>query len=111
MNAIASIRVLLAVDGLAGDLIERRLRADDAFDVIGRTHPKLVLGAAQHSRPDFVVIPLGDPPFELLDAVPRMKVLGLEVVAGRAYLTELLRDVSPDDLAAALRRASARGEG
>jgi len=109
MPLLGSIRVLLALDGLAGDLLERRLRRDATFDVVGRTHADLALAAAQRSRPDFVVIPISGgaaDAVELLDAVPRMKVLGLETVDGRAYLIELLPDVSPDDLADALLRAA-----
>src|SRR3954467_11808226 len=114
MTLLGSIRVLVAIDGLAGDLLERRLRRDVAFEVIGRTHAELAHPTAQRSQPDFVLIPFlagaGDA-VDLLDAVPRMKVLALETVDGRAYLTELLRDVSPDDVAEALRRAVNGREG
>jgi hypothetical protein len=108
MTVLRSIRVLVAIDGLAGDLLERRLRGDVAFEVVGRTPAELARAMAQRSQPDFVIIPFlpdGDDPVELLDAVPRMKVLAIETVDGHAYLTELLRDVSPDDVAEALRRA------
>ena len=87
MTLLGSIRVLVALDGLAGDLLERRLRVDTAFDVVGRTHAEFALAAAQRAQPDFVVIPFGRDgadAIELLDAVPRMKVLGLETVDGRA---------------------------
>jgi hypothetical protein len=37
-----------------------------------------------------------------------MRVLSLQSSRGRAFLTELFDDVSPDDLADALRRAAHR---
>src|SRR6058998_556050 len=110
MTLLHPIRVLLAADGLAADLLELRLRDDADFDVVGRARADAALPAAQRSEPDFVVIPLGEDlhaeTVELLDAVPRMRVLSLETRQGRAYLTELLDDVSPDDLADALRHAA-----
>ena len=110
MTLLSSIRVLLAVDGLAADLLERRLRDDVEFDLVGRTHASLALEAAQRFRPDFIVIPFlpggQDDTADLLDAVPRMRVLSLQSKQGRAYLTELFDDVAPDDLADALRRAA-----
>ena len=110
MTLLRSIRVLLAADGLAADLLERRLREDADFDVVGRVEAVSALPAAQRYDPDFVVIPLGGPldreTVELLEAVPRMRVLSLQIDRGRAFLTELLDDVAPDDLADALRRAA-----
>jgi hypothetical protein len=107
--------VLLAVDGLAADLLERRLREDADFDLVGRTVPAGALASARRTEPDFVVLPLACPPgedaAELLDALPRMKVLTLEGASGRAYLTELVGDVSPDELADALRLAARRRTG
>ncbi len=112
MTLLRSIRVLLAADGLAADLLERQLRQDLDFEVVGRARAASALPAAQRYEPDFVVVPLcGDldrETVELLEAVPHMRVLALQSSRGRAFLTELLDDVSPDDLADALRRAADR---
>jgi DNA-binding NarL/FixJ family response regulator len=104
--AHSPIRILVAADGLAADLLECRLSQDPAFMLVGRTAPELALACAQSTEPDFVVLPLRhDMPTDLLDSVPRVKVLSLERASGRAYLTQLLVDVTPDELAEALRLA------
>lgn len=113
MTVLSSIRVLLALDGLAADLLERQLRSEADFDLVGRTNPAAALSEAQRFGPDFIVLPLSadaplDDTVELLEAVPRMRVLTLELAGGRSYLTELVGDVSPEELADALRRAAHR---
>ena len=113
MTVLSSIRVLLAVDGLAADLLERQLRREADFDLVGRTDPASALVQARRHQPDFIVLPLTadtrlQDTAELLDAVPRMKVLTLELAGGRSYLTELVDDVSPEELTDALRRAAQR---
>jgi hypothetical protein len=113
MTVLSSIRVLLALDGLAADLLERQLREEADFDLVGRTSPGAALSEARRFEPDFIVLPLtADAPLndtvELLEAVPRMRVLTLELNGGRSFLTELVDDVPPDELADALRRAAHR---
>ena len=113
MQAPPAIRVLIALDGLAGDLLEQRLREDSGFELVGRTSPRGALDAGQRAQPDFVVLPLAEQaaacePDGLLDTVERVKVVSLEAGRGRSYLTELVGDVSPDELAETLRRAAAR---
>jgi hypothetical protein len=112
MTVLSSIRVLIALDGLAADLLERRLLRETDFDLVARTTAARALAEAQRVQPDFIVVPLaGDRRLdaaELLEAVPRMKVLALELVGGRAFLTELVDDVAPDELIEALRRAAVR---
>jgi hypothetical protein len=113
MQALSSIRVLLALDGLAAELLESRLREDADFEVVGRTDPDEMLTAASLTQPDFVVLPLPGPgesceAADLFAAVGKVKVLTLEKTAGRAFLSELIGDVSPAELADALRRAFAR---
>ena len=113
MTILRSLRVLLAVDGLAADLLERQLRGEDDFDLVGRTHPESALDEARRHEPDFIVLPLTrtsrmSDTAELLEVVPRMRVLTLELTAGRSFLTELVDDVSPEELTDALRRAAQR---
>lgn len=113
MTVLRSIRVLLAFDGLAADLLERQLRGEDDFDLVGRTSPDSALSEARRHEPDFIVLPLTvdgrmSDTAELLVAVPRMKVLTLELAGGRSFLTELVDDVSPEELTDALRHAAQR---
>jgi hypothetical protein len=113
---LGSIRVLLALDGLAADLLERRLEADEQFELVGRcSSPGRVLDAAMQTSPDFVVVPTpaaieAPGTFDFFASADRVKVLTLETTGGRAFLTELIGDVSPDELATALRRAAEREE-
>jgi DNA-binding NarL/FixJ family response regulator len=114
MQTLGSIRVLLALDGLAGDLLESRLREDADFELVGRAGEDDVLEVARRTQPDFVVLPLPEAgarcdAADLFAAVSKVKVLTLEKTAGQAYLSELIGDVSPAELADALRRAVARG--
>ena len=113
MTVLSSIRVLLALDGLSADLLERQLRNEIDFDLVGRTSPGDALTEARRFAPDFIVLPLTEDArlsdtVELLEAVPRMRVLALELAGGRSFLTELVDDVSPEELADALRRAAQR---
>jgi hypothetical protein len=114
VQTLGAIRVLLAFDGIAADLLERRLDSDEAFELVGRcSSPGLVLDAALQTKPHFVVVPRpaaigAAETFDFFAADERVKVLTLETTGGRAFLTELIGDVSPDELAAALRRAAER---
>lgn len=113
-NAVSAIRVLLAANGLAADLLERRLRGDRDFELVGRcADPDRLLEAARQTRPDFVVVVAREPRLrseavDLFDSNPTVKVLTLESAAGRAYLCELISDVGPDEIVEALRRAATR---
>lgn len=112
MTVLGSIRVLIALDGLAADMLERRLREETDFDLIARTSATHALEEAQRIAPDFIVVPIAADrrldAVELLEAVPHMKVLALELAGARSFLTELVPDVSPDELVDALRHAAVR---
>jgi hypothetical protein len=115
MPSSDSIRVLLAVEGLAGDLLERSLREHGGFEVLERTgDPSTVAHRARSTRPDFVVVGISEPgaPCEagrLFGDEPDVKVVTLETTSGRAVLCELIGDLPPDELVAVLRRAADRG--
>ena len=113
MQTSHSIRVLIALDGLAAELVERQLRSEADFEVVGRARGAALLDEARRMQPDFVVLPLaagGTPcdPSGLFDVVRKVKVLTLEKIGGRAFLSELIGDVSPGELADVLHRAAAR---
>lgn len=112
MTVLGSIRVLIAVEGLAADMLERRLQRETDFELVPRASAPQALAAAQQTTPDFIVVPLADDrrldAVDLLEAVPRMKVLALELSGGRSFLTELVDDVPPDELIDTLRRAAQR---
>ena len=115
MPSSDSIRVLLAVEGLAGDLLERSLREHGGFDVLDRLGDiSTIAHRARSTHPDFVVFGISEPgaPCEaarLFGDDPGVKVLTLETNSGRAVLCELIGDVAPDELVDALRRAADRG--
>lgn len=103
---------------LARDLVEWGLSAQPDMRVVGRTPSMATLcEVARATDPDFVVIALDDgvdlppPCLSLLAERPHTKVLGIEVDRGRAHLYELrpdrisIGDVSPDDVAQAIRKS------
>lgn len=65
------------------------------------------------TEPDFVVVSRSVPTcapdtFDLFKARTVVRVLTLEKQRGEAFLTELIGDISPDELATALWRAAER---
>jgi hypothetical protein len=107
------IRVLVALDGIAADLIERELRLDADFEVLGRTTVDALLDDARRTQPAFVVLPLAENAEayttpDVFSVVQKVKVLSVERSGGRAFLTELVGDVAPADIADTLRFVSAR---
>jgi DNA-binding NarL/FixJ family response regulator len=96
-------------------MLELRLRESRDFELVGRaTESDDILELARAATPDFIVLGVeGALPLngssEIFSDDPKVRVLALETRAGRAFLCELVRDVSPDDVVEVLRRAAGRG--
>ena len=119
-DALEQIRILLVdMPRLAREMIDTAITAQDDMRVVATTaDPAELVAVTQTVRPSFVIVGLdGDDlptgALSLFDEHPRLKVLGLEAEAGRAYLWQLrpekrpLGEVSPTDVVEVLRGAAA----
>lgn len=107
---------------LAREMIDAAVAAQNDMQVVATTaDPAELVAAADAVRPNFVIVGLdGDElPGEALSLFaeqPRLKVLGLEADAGRAYLWELrpekrpLGELSPGAVVEVIRGAAAPPE-
>lgn len=101
-DALEQIRILLVdMPRLAREMIDAAIAAQNDMRVVATTaDPAELAAAAGTVRPSFVIVGLdGDElPAEalaLFDEQPRLKVLGLEADAGRAYLWQLRPEKRP----------------
>jgi DNA-binding NarL/FixJ family response regulator len=120
---LEQIRILLVdMPRLAREMIDAAVAAQNDMRVVATTANSSELTAAADTvRPSFVIVGLdGDElPAEalsLFDEQPRLKVLGLEADAGRAYLWQLrpekrpLGELSPAAVVEVIRGVAAPAE-
>jgi DNA-binding NarL/FixJ family response regulator len=121
-DALPQIEILLVdMPRLVREMIASAVAEVDDMRVVGAVSDRLELAdAVRRVRPTFVVLGLDgdDLPagcLQLFDEHPKLKVLGIESDAGRAYLYELrpekrpLGAISPADAVIAMRQAAAGG--
>jgi DNA-binding NarL/FixJ family response regulator len=122
-DALEQIRILLVdMPRLAREMIDAAVAAQKDMRVVATTaDPGELVAAAQTVQPSFVIVGLDgdDLPAEalsLFDEQPRLRVLGLEAGAGRAYLWQLrpekrpLGEMSPAEVVEVIRGAATPAE-
>lgn len=123
MVGLERIQILLVdMPRMLQQIIEQALVAQPDMHVVATVdEADGLVAAARATRPEFVIFGLpveeeqGFPAacIELLAEQPRTKVLGIEAVAGNAYLYELRPErtpigaVAPEDIVSAIRTAAA----
>jgi chemotaxis response regulator CheB len=113
------IRILLVdMPRLAREMIDAAVAGQPDMCVVETTaDPSELVAAARRVRPSFVIVglerdALPNGCLQLLDEQPKLKVLGIEAEAGRAYLWELrpkrraLGEIAPADVVEAIRTAA-----
>jgi DNA-binding NarL/FixJ family response regulator len=120
-SLIEQLGILLCdLSRLVGDMVERAVAQTDDMGVVGRADSlDELLELARETDPDVVIVGLYDAelPRACLDLLlerPRVKVIGLEELEGRAQLYELrpeqveIGEVSPEDVVDTIRAAVLR---
>ena len=123
MVGLERIQILLVdMPKMVQQMIEQAVVAQPDMHVVDTVRePESLVPAARATRPDFVIfgLPLDEEEgfpaacAELLSEQPRTKVLGIEAVAGNAYLYELRPErtpigaVAPEDIVSTIRTSAA----
>jgi len=108
---LSEIRILLVgLPPLVLDLVEPPLRAQHDFRIFGPCEEEAQLAVARETRPHVIIMAAPNArnadTHRFFDADPAVKVLCLETRSGRAFLYELLGDISSEELVEAIRRAA-----
>jgi DNA-binding NarL/FixJ family response regulator len=106
------IRILLVgLQPLLSDLLERSLRAQHDFRIFGRCSEKDAVELARETKPDVVILATSTPravPHRIFEAHPSAKILCIETGSGRTSLCELIGDPVPEELVDVIRTAVTR---